>query len=110
MSPSMDSLERKQAYLYKIQFKDEVNGSSYFGFEAMKLEAVALEDGLCSRGNRDVAEDAGNLRGIDRGRWHKHVERNGEEPKGGDVELASLNEGRRSKRVSFSFGGSKLGF
>jgi hypothetical protein len=95
-----------QAHLHKVQLKHKLHRLPDLRFEAVELEAVALEDRLGTGSDADVAKDRRNLSGVYRGRGHKDVEGDGEEPEGGDVELAGLRE---NKHQHLSEEGGKKG-
>lgn len=84
-----------RTHLDELELEHEMDRRPDFSFEAMQLEAIALEHGFRARGRGDVAKNGRNLRRVDRRRGHEDVERDGEEPKTRDVELARLHSGHQ---------------
>lgn len=103
------SLRKKEnTHLDKVELQHQLHRLPNLRLQPMKLEAVTLEDGFGAGSNADVAKDGRDLSGVDRGRGHEDVEGDGEEPEGGDVELAGLKV--RVRLVSFrSMEGKKEG-
>ena len=61
-----------------------------FLFQPVKLKAVALEHQFAPRRVRYPLEDRLHLSGVETSLGHQDVKGYGEEPEGGDVELAGL--------------------
>ncbi|KAI3479935.1 hypothetical protein L1887_57922 [Cichorium endivia] len=85
---------------FKVEALDEVeieqrrDGGAHLGFEAVDLEAVALEDDLGAGGAADVLEHGRDLRRVEVGlRWHVDVKADGQKPEGKRLELARENGG-----------------
>lgn len=83
-------------YLDDLELENHSDGGSDLTFNPVHLEAVALKDNLSSREVGDSLKRRLHLRGVDGRGGHKDVERKGQQPKRGDIELTDLGRERKS--------------
>lgn len=80
-------------HLDDLQFQHESDSRPDLTFQAVHLEAITLEDNLCSGGVSYPLKRRLHLGGVDRGRRHEDVKRNWQKPERSHVELGCLPAG-----------------
>lgn len=73
-----------------FEIEDHLDSILYFVLETVHLEAVALENNLRTSRVRDLLQDGLHLSGIETCLRHEDVERYGQKPDRGDIELTGL--------------------